>query len=150
MRFTLAQLRKLSLPYRYEEELDLSEELAGFEDILSSSLCHVKGEIHERGFDTYEIEFQIELDLTMACSVTLESVPYHIESTAKELFSTDPSLEAFPIDGQTLDTKEAVLTNVLIAKPMKVVAPGVEFKDEWEEDEEETVNPAFASLKDLL
>lgn len=23
MRFTLAQLRKLSLPYRYEEELDL-------------------------------------------------------------------------------------------------------------------------------
>ena len=24
MRFTLAQLRKLSLPYRYEEELDLS------------------------------------------------------------------------------------------------------------------------------
>ena len=37
MRFTLAQLRKLSLPYRYEEELDLSEELAGFEDILSSS-----------------------------------------------------------------------------------------------------------------
>ena len=45
MRFTLAQLRKLQMPYSYEETLNLSEDLDGFEDIISSSPCVVKATI---------------------------------------------------------------------------------------------------------
>ena len=153
MRFTLAQLRKLRMPYHFEEELDLSDELNDFEDIISVSNCKVKGEIRERGTDTYLIHFDINVDLIMQCAVTLEEVPYHIETTADELFSNDETLEeAFSIEGQTIDTSEAVLTNILIAKPMTIVAEGVEFEsdEEPEEESEEKINPAFASLKDLL
>ena len=34
MRFTLAQLKKLSMPYNYSETLDLSSDLNGLEDII--------------------------------------------------------------------------------------------------------------------
>ena len=154
MRFTLAQLRKLRMPYHFTEELDLSDELNDFEDIISVENCIVNGEIRERGIDTYMIKFEIISDLIMRCAVTLEEVPYRIETIAEEVFSNDETLEdAFPIEGQTVDTKEAVLTNILIAKPMTIVAEGVEFEsdeDYEEEVEEEKINPAFASLKDLL
>ena len=36
MRFALAHLRKLIMPYSCDESLDLSSELDGFEDIISS------------------------------------------------------------------------------------------------------------------
>ena len=153
MRFTLAQLRKLRMPYHFTEELDLSDELNDFEDIISVENCIVNGEIRERGIDTYMIKFEITSDLIMRCAVTLEEVPYRIETTAEEVFSNDETLEdAFPIEGQTDDTKEAVLTNVLIAKPMSyTVEEDYEFEQEdFEEEEEEYINPAFASLKDLL
>lgn len=152
MRFTLAQLRKIAMPYHFEETLDLSSDLESFEDIVSVQSCKVQAEMRERGQDTYLIKFAIEVDLVMQCAVTLQNVPYHIETNAEEIFSTDASLEdAFFIDGQTLDTKEAVLTNILIAKPMTVVAEGVDFEsDESYEEPEEKINPAFASLKDLL
>ena len=153
MSFTLAQLRKLRMPHHFTEELDLSADLNDFEDIISVENCIVKGEIRERGIDTYMIKFEISSDLIMRCAVTLTEVPYHIDAIAEEVFSNDETLEeAFPIEGQTVDTKEAVLTNILIAKPMTIVAEGVEFEsdEEYEEVEEEKINPAFASLKDLL
>ena len=53
MRFTLAQLRKLQMPHKFNEELDLSGDLDGFEDIIKANPCHVQGEIKERGVDTY-------------------------------------------------------------------------------------------------
>lgn len=153
MRFTLAQLRKLRMPHHFEEELDLSEDLNGFEDIISVQNCKVLGEIRERGIDTYMIKFEINTDLIMRCAVTLTEVPYHIETIAEEVFSNDETIEeAFSIEGQTVDTKEAVLTNILIAKPMTIVAEGVEFESDEvvDEEPEEKINPAFASLKDLL
>ena len=63
MQLTLAQLRKLSFPYSFEEELDLSNELNGFEDIKSSSLVSVSYLIKERGIDTYLVKFKIHVDL---------------------------------------------------------------------------------------
>ena len=66
------------------------------------------------------------------------------------LQSDDTIEEAFIITGQTLDTKEAVVTNVLIQKPMTVYAEGISFEDEGSIEEEDTINPAFAKLKDLL
>lgn len=154
MRFTLAQIRKLQMPYRFEEELDLSEDLDGFEDIISVQPCKVTAEIKERGVDTYLFQFHISMDLEMECAITLQGVPYHIETSADEIFTVDDSIEdAFLIEGQTIDTKEAILTNVLIAKPMTIVAEGVDFESDEEpeiEQKAESVNPAFASLKDLL
>ena len=154
MRLTLAQLRKLAMPYRCSEELDLKEDLVDFEDIIDTSLVHVEYEIRERGIDTYLVEFKYELTLTMQCSITLNEVDYVIKEEASEIFTTDDEMEdVFLIEGQTLDTKEAVLTNVLINKPMTVSTEGAEFisdEEPTEDIEEEKINPAFAGLKDLL
>lgn len=150
MRFTLAQLRKTIMPYSFDESLDLSNELNGFEDIISSKPCEVHTVIKERGIDTYLAIFNIKIEVVMQDSVSLLEIPYTIETTAEEIFTTDDSMEdVFLIDGQTLDTKEAVLTNILINKPMSVTYE--EFESDIEaEEEEEKINPAFASLKDLL
>lgn len=154
MRLTLAQLRKFAMPYRCSEELDLKEDLVDFEDIIDTSLVHVEYEIRERGIDTYLVEFKYELTLTMQCSITLNEVDYVIKEEASEIFTTDDEMEdVFLIEGQTLDTKEAVLTNVLINKPMTVSTEGAEFisdEEPTEDIEEEKINPAFAGLKDLL
>ena len=154
MRLTLAQLRKLAMPYRCSEELDLKEDLVDFEDIINTSNVHVEYEIRERGIDTYLVEFKYEITLTMQCSITLNEVDYVISEEASEIFTTDSEMEdVFLIEGQTLDTKEAVLTNVLINKPMTVSTEGVEFisdEEPTEDIEEEKINPAFAGLKDLL
>lgn len=153
MRLTLAQLRKLSMPYHISEELDLSKELSGFEDIRSVDVARVDYVICERGLDTYYVTFSFEVKLVMQCAVSLQDVPYTILASAEEVFTTDDQIEdAFIIDDQTLDTKEAVLTNVLIHKPMTIIAEGVSFEDDIEEEDskDDGVNPAFAKLKDLL
>ena len=141
------------MPHKFNEVLDLSEELDGFEDIIKANPCYVEGEIKERGVDTYLVSFNFKIELIMEDSVSLKEISYIIEANAEEIYTTDDLIEdGFLIDGQTVDTKEAVLTNVLIAKPMSyTVEEDYEFEQEdFEEEEEEYINPAFASLKDLL
>ncbi len=149
MQFTLAQLRKFRMPYSFDEYLDLSDELNGFEDIISSKPCEVHTTIKERGVDTYVCIFNIRIDIIMQDSVSLKEIPYTIETTAEEIFTTDSQIEdAFLIDGQSFNTKEAIVTNILIHKPMSIT--NEDFESDIEEEEVEKINPAFASLKDLL
>ena len=153
MRLSFAQLRKLSFPYQTTEELDLSLDLQDFEDIRSVDTVKIDYVIHERGLDTYLVTFSFEVNLVMQCAITLQDVPYKISAHAEEIFTTDDQIDdAFIITEQTLDTKEAVLTNILMNKPMTVAAEGVSFESDEDEsnDESDGINPAFAKLKDLL
>ncbi len=151
MRFTLAQLRKYAMPYSYEETLDLSSDLDGLEDIVKSSPCNVKATIYDRGDETYKVEFNISITLTLEDAVTLKHFDFPVDIDAEEIFSTDEANEdAFLIEGVTLDTKEAIVANILINKPMSTSSEDYEEDIEDEEESEEKINPAFASLKDLL
>ncbi len=151
MKFALAQLKKLNMPYHYSEELDLNPDLVGVEDILQVKETKVEGIINEIDKELYEINFQVSCNLILECAISLKEVPYTLNINFSEKFSTNPDYEdSFLIDKQTLDTKEAIITNILIAKPSKVYAPGVEFISDEEEIKEENVNEAFKSLKDLL
>lgn len=152
MQLTLAQLRKLSFPYTVEDEIDLSNELNGFEDVLEVAPVHVHTVIRERGIDTYLCHFHIETVLTLEDSISLKPILFPIDVEAEEIFTTDPEMEdVFLIDGITMNTKEAVLTNILIEKPMSYTLEEFESDPEpVEEEKEEGINPAFASLKDLL
>lgn len=151
MKLTLAQLRKLKSDTAFDEELDLSNELNGFEDIISSSKCNVHTVIKERGEETYLCRFHIMIDLIIEDCVTLDEIPYKIDVEAEELFSTDINLDCFEIVGMTLDTKEAILTNILINKPMSYSKTTFQNNNDEEVEElDESINPAFASLKDLL
>ena len=152
MRFTLAQLKKTQMPYSYDETIDLSNELDGLEDIVSVSPCVVKSTIKDRGDETYKVSFHINVNLVLEDSVTLKHFDYLIDVDAEEIFSSDESNEdAFVIDGITLDTKEAIVANILINKPMTTTSAEFESDEvEVEDSKEENINPAFASLKDLL
>lgn len=154
MKLSLAQLRKLNMPYSCSEDLDVSSNLNGFEDIIRASKAHVDYVIKNRGDDTYLVCFSIAIDLVMECCITLQEVFYQIQTNAEEIFTTDETIEdANYIEQETLDTKEAVLMNILIAKPMKMVAEGVSFESDEPQDEskdETGIHPAFAKLKDLL
>ena len=140
------------MPYKFTDTLDLSKDLDGFEDILKVGLCEVEGTLKERGIDTYLYEFSISIDLELEDAVSLKAIPYKINAKASELFTTDENLEDCTlIEGQTLDTYDAVLTAVICNKPMAYTEE--EFEDDVDEVEEvkdEKINPAFASLKDLL
>ena len=150
MRFTLAQLRKFNMPYEYDEQIDLKSDLVGIEDIVDSSICSVHSVIRDRGDGSFKINFKINLTLTLEDAVSLSHIEFPIDIDAEEIFSDDESIEdAFLIEGITLDTKEAILANILINKPM--TTSNEDFNQEIDEEEpEEKINPAFASLKDLL
>ena len=152
MKLALAQLRKMSFPYEYNESLDLKTELDGFEDIISSEPAIVKSIIYKYNDEEYQIAFDVEINLTIEDAVSLKPLKLNIHSLGKELFSNNPEREdAFSIQNNTLDTKEAVIMLILSEKPMSTT--NEEFVDEITEDEDtedENINPAFASLKELL
>ena len=152
MKFTIAQLRKLSMPYQFSEDIDLSSDLNGLEDILKVLSTHVTETIYNRGDDSYRIDFSIDCNLVLSDSITLEEIEYPIKVSASEVFSTNEDEDdAFLIEGITLDTKEAIITNILCNKTMSITNSDIEINDvEEDSKEDDHVNPAFASLKDLL
>ena len=58
MKWALAQLNKIQMPYTFDESLDLSE-LVGFENIKSISNVNVRTTIKEYGIDTSSERFEI-------------------------------------------------------------------------------------------
>lgn len=153
MKFTIAQLRKLSMPYHFEEDIDLSSDLCGLEDIIKVTSCHVDSTIKDRGDGSYRIDFEINCNLVLSDSITLDEILYPVSTKTSEIFTTDDSIEdAFLIEGITLDTKEAIISAILCEKPMSITTSDMSGSvvEEDNEKDEDKVNPAFASLKDLL
>ncbi len=149
MKWALAQLNKINMPYTFDEVLDL-QELVGFENIKSITPVKVNTTIKEYGDDTYQCKFIIECELSLEDSVSLELINYKIDTEALELYSLNPDMvDATIIETNTLDTKEAIITAILSEKPVSVSK--YEFVEDIEEEEDDDdINPAFASLKDLL
>jgi len=150
VKWALAQLMKITMPYTFDEVLDLTE-LDGFENIKHIDNVNVRTTIKEYGDDTYLCDFNIKATLELEDSISLETIKYDINVNESELYSTNKDSEdATIIETNTLDTKEAIITAILSNKPMSV--SNHEFIDDVdiEEDEEDNINPAFASLKDLL
>lgn len=158
MRYTLAQLRKMRFPHSEVCTYDLTEELNGFEDIVSSGQASVKEVINYIGADSYEVHFDIEIDLEVECAITLEILPCKLRTKAVEFYTFDKETydngDFIYIEGQTLETKDEVLTQILIDKPVRTIKEGAEYIEEEDEEEDSefdsSINPAFAALKDLL
>ncbi len=152
MRFTLAQLNKLQLPYEFIDDVDLKDDLIGLEGILDIKSLNVKGKIKSEFNGIYKIGFDLQCVLVLECAISLKPVEYEIETSFDEEFSLNENDDCFLINGQTLDTKEAIITNLLINKPVRVISDGESFDDEDDhfEDEETVSNNPFESLKDLL
>lgn len=151
MKWALAQLNKISMPYTFEESLDLNE-LIGFENIKSINDVKIKTTIREYGDDTYQCEFIISLNMGLEDSVSLDVIDYKIETEATELYTTNNEIvDATIIETNTLDTKEAIIAAILSEKPVSISNHDyVDDSVDDIEDEDDKINPAFASLKDLL
>ncbi|MGL4949505.1 MAG: YceD family protein [Anaeroplasmataceae bacterium] len=153
MKFSFAQLRKLKMPHLFEEKLDLSNELNDFEDIKKINNVNVKYELNELTIGKYLLKMNIKCNLILECSISLDEISYDVDVDVVEQYSSDDKdTDCFKIEGQTLDTLDAVITNIIIAKPMKVTREGVVYNSPIEDfvEEEKKVNPAFKDLKDFL
>ncbi len=153
MKYTLLQLKKTKLPLTVDETFDFKEELNGFEDILDSGIANVKETLEQHG-DIYLVKAHINISLTLESCISLKKVPYVVDTDAQfEYISSAEQSEnsdAIVIENGTIDTREAILTEILCNKPMTVYLDGEEFEDDIEEDDDDKINPAFSSLADLL
>lgn len=150
MKFALAELNKLKFPYHFEEEMDLKEDLVGLEDILDIKDTKVSETMYYLSEGKYKIDFEVKSHLVVESAISLKEIPLDLNIAFTETFNTKDDDESFKINGQTLDTKEAVITNILINKPMSQSLEGEVLENEMEEEKEEKINEAFKSLKDLL
>ncbi len=152
MKYTILELRKLNLPLSETNEFDFSEELNGFEDILSSSKAAVEETLSKLDDNFYHLKAHIKIDLVLESAITLEKVPYAIDTILNVDYTTLQNVtdeDAIIVENNTIDTYDAILTEILCQKPMTVRNEGEEFESDVVE-EEDKINPAFASLADFL
>lgn len=150
MKWAVAQLRKLKKPYAFEYDFDLMQALTNPGDILDCNGCHIEGVMREYGIDEYQFDLHIELALIMQCAVSLEKVdvPLVFDTTIRFTYDDDDSSDNYRIQKETVDLDEAVLSEIVLNIPYRVVKEG--YEDVFsEEEEEKPINSSFAILKDL-
>lgn len=149
MKWAVPELRRINRPVLFDESLDLSNELVGFNNIKSVSEAHITGKGYEYEDGRFLFHINIKLDLVLTCAVSLLDVPYQLDLETDEIyaFNNDEDEDIYLIDGQTIDLLPAVMTLILVNIPMRVVKEGYEYESEPVEEE---INPAFLALKDYF
>lgn len=153
MKWTLAQLRKEEFPIIINEEIDFSPYFNRINDLKSMSKVKVSGQGYEMNNDEYVFSLDIEADLVMQCAVTLDDVPYKLSFHVDEVYVKDAledDLDANIIEGNQINLLEAIVDDVVLNAPIKVVKEGYEDKFPTEMPKEEKINPAFEELKDFF
>ncbi len=122
-------------------------------DLIDISDVSVSGSFQVlEAFEQYLFDVKIQCTLTLACAISLKpvEVPMDFETTLSFATSLiDDSV--YLIEGNTVDLDPVVWANILIEKPMRVVASDA--YDEYSEelvtlDEEEKMNQnPFGKLK---
>jgi len=142
------------MPFSEKSEMDFSKDLNGFEDIIDSSVASVNETLSQITETTFHLNAHIKINLVLESCITLERVPYAIDTILDVDYTTDKNVtdsDAIFIENNTIDTYDAILTEILCQKPMTISNDGEEFEDDVVEDNtEEAINPAFQGLADLL
>lgn len=148
MKWAIPQLRKLAKPFSFEYDYDLMNELVNKDDILDVLKCHIKGSCYEVSYDEYLFDLDIDAELKMVCSVSLLDVlvPLKFKTQVRFSYTIDESSDDYLIVKDTINLDDAVLSEIVLNIPFKVVKEG--YEDEFS-DEEEKINPSFEVLKDL-
>ena len=151
MKWAIPQLRKLAKPFSFEYDYDLMSELVSTNDILEVKKCHIAGKCFEASYDEYLFDLNIDAELIMECSVSLLPVlvPLNFNTQVRFSYSIDDSSDDYLITKDTINLDDAVLSEIVLNIPLKVVKEGYENEFMEEEPEEEKINPSFQALKDL-
>ena len=125
MKFSVQQLQKINpSPLEVSEQIDYRDFLDGLtsSDLLDIALVDVSISISKLDMNTFQFDYVIHADLGLACALTLERVPYVMDLNISETYSTLPdSDDVYPIEGNTIDTKEIVWSQILMNIPIRVV-----------------------------
>ena len=150
MKWAIPQLRKLAKPFSFEYDFDLFNELQVKNDIKAVNKCHVNGVCYEVSYDEYLFNLSIDIELVMVCSVSLLDVivPLEIDTQIRYSYSIDDSSDDYLITKDTINLDEALLSEIVLNLPLKVVKEGYE-NEFMEEEEVEEINPTLKALKDL-
>ena len=150
MKWAIPQLRKLVKPFTFEYDFDLFNELQVKNDIKEVKKCHVNGVCHEVGYDEYLFDLNVELELVMVCSVSLLDVlvPISFDTQIRFANSIDDSSDDYLITKDTINLDEALLSEIVLNLPLKVVKEGYE-NEFMEEELEEEIDPRLKALKEL-
>ncbi|MCK7485794.1 MAG: YceD family protein [Bacillus subtilis] len=154
MKWTIPELKKLRTTankFAYTAVFDAF--LREDDDILAVSPAEISGSFQVLR-DPEQFVFMVEVDVTlvMACAITLRDVEVPLSFETELVFGTDlADDDVLPIDGITIDLDQYLWGEILVEKPMRVVAEDAydgysETKATIEADEPETANP-FAKLK---
>ena len=150
MKWAIPQLRKLAKPFSFEYDFDLMNELVNTNDILDVTKCHIVGTCYEVSYDEYLFDLDIDTELKMVCSVSLLDVlvPLKFKTQVRFSYEVDESSDDYLIIKDTVNLDEAVLSEIVLNIPFKVVKEG--YEDEFSEyAEEDEINPSFQALKQL-
>ena len=89
LKWTIHELRKLqNINNEFEGTVDLTNYIKNT-DIIKISPVKIKGSFEIYDDSMYEFYFDITCTLTLACAITLVEVPYLLDISVEEIFSTD-------------------------------------------------------------
>jgi len=150
MKWTIHELTKLqNINSEFSGVVDLLSYIKDT-DIINISPVKVSGNFEIYDNSLYDFYFNIKCTLTLACAITLEEVPYEMDIQAEEVFTSDETDEYNTIEGITIDLLPIIWSNIILEKPMRVLSKNAYKNSESESvelDEEESINQAFANLK---
>ena len=180
MKWSLQELHKLKdvgLPI--DAELDLKNSLQERDkEILDISPIKVKGLISVGGQE-YVMHYNMQYTITLPSARSLSPVELPMSIDVDEVFQTMETFEAnkneegieeiLVIEGNTLSLEESVADNILLEIPLRVLTPEEEAsgqlptgsfwkvvseedfeKELQKEDDQSTIDPRLAKLKELL
>ena len=142
-----------------DEKLEISEELLEKTNIIELNNVTVKCSISEIGDNDYELNVNVEGDMILPDSITLERTNYHfnteiagnIDELLEEIGETSKKTEF------TIDIFPIIWENILMEIPIRIVNEKNENikleGDGWkliDKYEETSTNPELEKLKDLL
>lgn len=144
MKWSLQMLEKIVVsPTPFCSTFDFKDDIKDLEDVYDIDTAYVEGQIIKVGIQTYQFDFSIVVNITMACSLTLEPVIYQMNEKYSEIYSTEKNEDWFLIEKNTIDLREMVWSNIVMSLPIRIVrddaydilsARGIEIEVEPNED----------------
>ena len=131
MKWSLQQLQKINnhpyivnVTYDYSDYLENLKNTGTETDILDVKKVDAIISIEKLDMENFKFDYHISAELEIACALTLEPVLYNMNINVSETYSTNPDEEdeeQYPFDGNTIDTKMIVWSNILVNIPIRVV-----------------------------
>lgn len=141
-----------------DEVYSFSKEELENSGILELNDVKVTGYISRNSLNDYYINIIVKGTMMLPCSLTLKPTPYDfsisIEGNLDEMM--EEFTENYENNQKTIDILPIIWENILMEIPMKIVSDDLsDIKTQGEgwkliTDEEESVNPSLANLKNLL